>query len=51
MIFYFIIILIFVCLFQIFDSGAELYKAIQGLTLGRQQEESGICDSGVETSF
>lgn len=32
-------------------AGAELFKAIQGLTLGRQQEESGICDSGVETSF
>ncbi|XP_056626427.1 nuclear factor NF-kappa-B p105 subunit isoform X1 [Triplophysa dalaica] len=32
-------------------AGPELYKAIQGLTLGRQQEEGGICDSGVETSF
>ncbi|XP_055034514.2 nuclear factor NF-kappa-B p105 subunit [Misgurnus anguillicaudatus] len=32
-------------------TGPELCKAIQGLTLGSQREESGICDSGVETSF
>uniref|UniRef100_A0A673J9V9 Nuclear factor NF-kappa-B p105 subunit-like n=1 Tax=Sinocyclocheilus rhinocerous TaxID=307959 RepID=A0A673J9V9_9TELE len=27
------------------------FTSIQGLTLGSNQEESGICDSGVETSF
>uniref|UniRef100_A0A672Q861 Nuclear factor kappa B subunit 1 n=1 Tax=Sinocyclocheilus grahami TaxID=75366 RepID=A0A672Q861_SINGR len=32
-------------------SGPGLCKSIQGLTLGSNQEESGICDSGVETSF
>uniref|UniRef100_A0A672PBN6 Nuclear factor kappa B subunit 1 n=1 Tax=Sinocyclocheilus grahami TaxID=75366 RepID=A0A672PBN6_SINGR len=32
-------------------TGPGLCKSIQGLTLGPHQEESGICDSGVETSF
>ncbi|XP_026136135.1 nuclear factor NF-kappa-B p105 subunit-like isoform X1 [Carassius auratus] len=32
-------------------TGPGLCKSIQGLTLGSHQEESGICDSGVETSF
>lgn len=32
-------------------TGPGLCKSIQGLTLGHLQEESGICDSGVETSF
>uniref|UniRef100_A0A8C2IM15 Nuclear factor of kappa light polypeptide gene enhancer in B-cells 1 n=1 Tax=Cyprinus carpio TaxID=7962 RepID=A0A8C2IM15_CYPCA len=32
-------------------TGLGLCKSIQGLTLGPHQEESGICDSGVETSF
>ncbi|XP_016421166.1 nuclear factor NF-kappa-B p105 subunit-like isoform X1 [Sinocyclocheilus rhinocerous] len=32
-------------------TGPGLCKSIQGLTLGSNQEESGICDSGVETSF
>ncbi|KTG31615.1 hypothetical protein cypCar_00021179 [Cyprinus carpio] len=32
-------------------TGPVLCKSIQGLTLGSHQEESGICDSGVETSF
>ncbi|XP_051513577.1 nuclear factor NF-kappa-B p105 subunit-like isoform X3 [Myxocyprinus asiaticus] len=32
-------------------AGPGLCKTIQGLALGPHQEESGICDSGVETSF
>ncbi|XP_043112590.1 nuclear factor NF-kappa-B p105 subunit [Puntigrus tetrazona] len=32
-------------------TGPGLCKSIQGLKLGHHQEESGICDSGVETSF